>query len=53
MDAKNDEKQIESATSEVGKMKLQIRTARLQKYITVDQDVSIKDVSIYLKVSGS
>lgn len=28
------------------KIKLSIRTARIQKYITVDEDINVKDVSI-------
>ena len=31
--------------TEAGKIKLQIRTARVQKYITVDEDISIINVS--------
>lgn len=52
---KDDEKQQQQqqtttnepvASTEPGMMKLQIRTARIQKYITVDENTSIKDVSV-------
>lgn len=46
MEANNESKQGDSASStEAGQMKLQIRTARVQKFITVDENISIKDVS--------
>lgn len=51
METNNDVKQSESATTEPGKAKLQIRTARIQKYITVDENISVKDVSIYISSS--
>lgn len=41
----NDDKQSESASSESGKLNLSIRTARLQKNISVDDDINVKDVS--------
>lgn len=41
----NDDKQSESASSETGKIKLSIRTARIQKYISVDDDIKVEDVS--------
>lgn len=48
MDTPKDDKQQtndSAAPTEPGTMKLQIRTARIQKYITVDENISIKDVS--------
>lgn len=46
METTNADKQNESTSTEAGQMKLQIRTARIQKFITVDESISIKDVSI-------
>lgn len=43
--SENDQNQSET-TNGTGQMKLMIRTARVQKYIDVDVDISIKDVSI-------
>lgn len=52
MDSSNQDQtklKSESGSTEEGtKMKLQIRTARVQKYITVDENVAIKEVSKHL-----
>lgn len=45
MASNNDDKQSESASSEIGKLNLSIRTARVQKYISVDDDTNVEDVS--------
>lgn len=47
MATSNDGEQGESVTpTESGHIKLQVRTARVQKFITVDENISIKNVSI-------
>lgn len=46
MDNSDPDTQNESGSNDDGvKMKLQIRTARVQKFITVDENIAIQDVS--------
>lgn len=46
-DAKNGDSTSAVSSTEPGHIKLHIRTARLQKYITVEENISIKNVSTY------
>lgn len=45
MDTTTGGKQGDSVSADMGQIKLQIRTARVQKHIIVDENITIKDVS--------
>lgn len=47
MDANNENNKQQQPAAASGQIKLQLRSARVQKYITVDENISISNVSSY------